>query len=73
MSLPLLLDTNILSKIVHPALDEHEPIVFQIQRLLRDPRFQIYIPEIVDYELRRKLLHLREGNGLGKRSPISTS
>jgi predicted nucleic acid-binding protein len=58
MSLPLLLDTNIRSKIVHPTLNEHEPIVFQIRRLLRDPHFRIYIPEIVDYELRRKLLHL---------------
>jgi predicted nucleic acid-binding protein len=58
MSLPLLLDSNILSKVVHPMLEEHESIVFRIQRLLRDSRFKIYVPEIVDYELRRKLLHL---------------
>jgi predicted nucleic acid-binding protein len=60
MPLPLLLDSNILSKIVRPALEEHRPVVVTIQRLLQDLRFEICVPEIVDYELRRKLLHLTQ-------------
>jgi len=60
MPLPLLLDSNILSKIMRPALEEHRPIVVSIQRLLEDIRFEVCVPEIVDYEHRRKLLHLTQ-------------
>ena len=60
MSLPLLLDSNILSQIVCPTVEENRPVVTTIARLLRDVRFQIYVPEIIDYELRRKLLHLAQ-------------
>ncbi|HSS51914.1 MAG TPA: PIN domain-containing protein [Thermoanaerobaculia bacterium] len=58
MPLPLLLDSNILAKILRPDLEENKPVTLAILRLQEDPRFQIYIPEIIDYELRRKLLHL---------------
>jgi predicted nucleic acid-binding protein len=57
MPLPLLLDSNILSKIVHPVR-EHDLISATVGWLLQDSRFKIYIAEIIDYELRRKLLHL---------------
>jgi len=58
MPLPLLLDSNILSKVLRPELDENQPVAEAIFHLQEDSRFQVCIPEIVDYELRRKLLHL---------------
>jgi len=54
----LLLDNNILSKIVRPELQENQPVFDAISRLQGNPRLRIYVPEIIDYELRRKLLHL---------------
>jgi predicted nucleic acid-binding protein len=60
MPLPLLLDSNILSQIVRPTVEENRPVVTTIARLLRDVRFRVYVPEIIDYELRRKLLHLAQ-------------
>jgi predicted nucleic acid-binding protein len=59
MPLPLLLDSNILGKVVHPERGD-EPITITVGGLLEDPRFSIYVPEIADYELRRKLLHLSQ-------------
>jgi predicted nucleic acid-binding protein len=47
MPLSLLLDSNILAKLLRPDLDENKPVA---QAILR--------AEIIDYELRRKLLHL---------------
>jgi predicted nucleic acid-binding protein len=43
---------------LRPELDENQPVAEAIFRLQEDSRFRVYIPEIVDYELRRKLLHL---------------
>ena len=60
MPLPLLLDSSILGQIVQPTVEENRPVVTTIARLFRDVRFRIYFPEIVDYELRRKLLHLAQ-------------
>jgi predicted nucleic acid-binding protein len=59
MSLLLLPDSNILGKILRPDLDQNKPVAEAISRLQEDPQIQIHIPEIIDYELRRKLLHLR--------------
>ncbi|MFY9826282.1 MAG: PIN domain-containing protein [Thermoanaerobaculia bacterium] len=58
MPLPLLLDSNILAKILRPDLEENKPVAGAILRLQEDPQFRVCIPEIIDYELRRKLLHL---------------
>jgi len=58
MPSPLLLDSNILSKVVHPSAEEHRSIATAIQRLFKDNRFEVFVPEITDYELRRKLLHI---------------
>ena len=52
------LDSNILGRIVQPTVEENRPVVATITRLFEDVRFRIYLPEIVDYELRRKFLHL---------------
>ena len=60
MTLPLLLDSNILGQIVQPTVEENRPVVAVMSRLFRDVRYRVYFPEIIDYELRRKLLHLAE-------------
>jgi predicted nucleic acid-binding protein len=57
MPLPIFLDSNVLSKLVLP-LEEQDPITAAVDRLLDDIRFKVYVPEIIDYEFRRKLLHL---------------
>jgi|SRR5947209_17250825 len=58
MALPLLLDSGILAKAVHPAVEENKPFVIALSRLAQDVRYKVCVPEIIDYELRRKLLHL---------------
>lgn len=57
MPLPIFLDSNVLSKLVLP-LKEQDPITAAVDRLFDDIRFKVYVPEIIDYEFRRKLLHL---------------
>ena len=54
----LLLDNNILSKVLRPEVVDNKPVVDAISRLQENLQFRVYVPEIVDYELRRKLLHL---------------
>ena len=56
----LLLDTGPLGQLCHPRKDHNRPITEWLARLLQaaDDSFQISVPEIADYELRRKLLHL---------------
>ncbi len=59
----LLLDTNILSRLCHPARDENRPLVAWIEALLESDANTIYIPEIADYEARRGLLHVALRSG----------
>jgi len=58
MAVPLLLDSNILACVVRPEVDENRPVARAIFPLLENPRFDLVVPEVIDYELRRKLLHL---------------
>src|SRR5687768_5126316 len=53
----LLLDSSILGRMVRPEVEENRPVVSALIRL-GDMGFRILVPEIIDYELRRKLLHL---------------
>ena len=66
----LLLDTNLLSRLCHPTLEANRPLALWLKRLLADEQIQarVYIPEIVDYEVRRGLLHvaLRSGRSTTK-------
>ncbi len=55
----LLLDTNILGQLCHPKIATHKPLVDWIKSLQEHQTdISICVPEIADYELRRKLLHL---------------
>jgi predicted nucleic acid-binding protein len=58
MTIPLLIDSNILGQLVQPVAEKNRPVVMLMERLFQDVRYQVCFPEIVDYELRRKLLHL---------------
>jgi predicted nucleic acid-binding protein len=56
----LVLDTGILAQLCHPHGTKNRPVVEWLVRLLRqvDMPAHVFVPEIADYELRRKLLHL---------------
>lgn len=55
----LLLDSNVLGMLSHPKEQPFERSHQRLQRIVSENIVQdVYIPEIADYELRRKLLHL---------------
>jgi len=56
----LLLDTGILGRLCHPRQRKNRAVAQWLVQLLRDAAggVRVFIPEIADYELRRKLLHL---------------
>ena len=58
MPLRLLLDSSILICAIRPEVSENKPVAETTLHLLEDPYLDICVPEIVDYELRRKLLHM---------------
>jgi predicted nucleic acid-binding protein len=67
MAVLLLLDSNILSKLVRPDLDDSQQMIAGVGRLLEDSHFDVCVPEIVDYEIRRKLLHLAHRRHQGRK------
>lgn len=56
----LLLDTTILGRLCHPKQAQNKPVAQWLAGLLasEDEDLRVFVPEIADYELRRKLLHL---------------
>lgn len=55
----LLLDTGILGQLCHPGKSTNQPVSEWVEAILKsDSKDRIYLPEVCDYELRRKLLHL---------------
>ncbi len=58
MPIPLLLDSNILACVVRPEVAENREVAQAMIAFLENPQFSILVPEVIDYELRRKLLHL---------------
>jgi predicted nucleic acid-binding protein len=67
MPLPLLLDSNIMASVVRPEIPANKPVASAVFRLMNDGRFRPCVSEIVDYELRRKLLHLAHHRHQGRR------
>ena len=66
----LLLDTGILGQLCHPRKKQNRPVTEWLSKLLKQPAqdFLAFVPEIADYELRRKLLHLIAGDQAKVRS-----
>ena len=56
----ILLDTGILGRLCHPRREQNQPVTHWLLKILNEPTsdVRVILPEIADYELRRKLLHL---------------
>ena len=55
----LLLDTGILGQLCHPSKQTNQPVSDWVEAILTsDSEDRVFLPELCDYELRRKLLHL---------------
>jgi predicted nucleic acid-binding protein len=56
----LLIDTGILGQLCHPKKEQNRPVAEWLANRLRNcnQSTSVLVPEICDYELRRKLLHL---------------
>lgn len=56
----LVLDTGILGRLCHPKADEHAALAAWLAKQLLDQArpARVFLPEIADYELRRKLQQL---------------
>jgi len=67
MPLPLLLDSNILSRVVRPEVGENQTLFAAVSSLFQDERFEPCVPEIIDYEMRRKLLHVGHHRHQGRK------
>lgn len=56
----LLLDTNLLGQLCHPNPQQYQPLKQWAYDILQPnaKEYQLCLPEIADYELRRKLIHM---------------
>jgi predicted nucleic acid-binding protein len=54
----LVLDTGILGQLCHPKPPANRPVTTWLDRVLERGEHAVILPEIADYELRRKLVHL---------------
>jgi predicted nucleic acid-binding protein len=66
----ILLDTGILGQLCHPRRKQNQPVTNWLLKILGEHAsdVRVLLPEITDYELRRKLLHL-----ISKRQSTSKS
>ncbi len=55
-----ILDTSLLGRLCHPTQLKNKPFITWLNSLLKGElaETEIFVPEVCDYELRRKLLHL---------------
>ena len=69
----ILLDTGVLGLVTHPS-SKAEPTKCKqwFEERLQDG-FRFYVPEIADYELRRKLLHLDSKTAIGRLDALKSS
>jgi len=62
----LFLDTNLLGQLCHPTAEQFKDLKHWAFAMLQpsvSQEYQLCLPEIVDYELRRKLLHMAMQQG----------
>ncbi len=52
------LDSGLVSRLCHPARSQSRPVSRWISEQLEHAAVRIVLPEIADYEVRRKLIHL---------------
>ncbi len=73
VSYPVLLDTSVLGLVTHPS-SKAEPKRCKewFEARLQDG-FRFYVPEIADYELRRKLLHLNSKIAIGRLDELKSA
>ncbi len=64
----LILDSGILGQLCHPSRESHRPVAEWLQSIIERAAYRVFLPEIADYELRRKLLHLIAGRKASPRS-----
>ena len=70
---PILLDTSVLGLVTHPS-KKSETIECKkwFEERLQDG-FEFYVPEIADYELRRKLLHIESRTALARLDELKSA
>src|SRR4051812_23060204 len=54
----LIIDTNILGKLCLPKSPKNQAVAQWFRKALSNDDYEFHLPEISDYELRRKLIHL---------------
>lgn len=54
----VVLDTNVIGKLCHPNNAKNKKFVESLIPILESGEVEVYLPEISDYELRRKILHM---------------
>ena len=59
----VLRDTGVLGQLCHPKDIQSRPLASWLAGILDRREWDVIIPEIADYELRRKLLHLARVSG----------
>ena len=72
MSTLVVLDTGVLGMVVHPNASGERLQCKKWFESLLETGMLVYVPEIVDYELRRKLLHLQSTRAITRLDDLKT-
>lgn len=70
----LFLDTNLLGQLCHPTAEKFKDLkhwAYAILEQSASETYQLCLPEIVDYELRRKLLHMALQQGRNESNSLT--
>ena len=74
MSTPVLLDSSVLGLVTRSSDTlEVQSCKSWLINLLAVGRFGVYVPQITDYELRRKLIHLRSSQSLDRLASLAST